>query len=47
MYAYIPSGLSVQNPNHRQNVPGGELVRGLLKKAAELVVLKSLCVTPR
>ncbi|KAI5121741.1 hypothetical protein M0805_009031 [Coniferiporia weirii] len=29
------SGLSVQNPNSRQNVPGGDLVKGLLKKAAQ------------
>ncbi|KAH8113090.1 SEP-domain-containing protein [Phellopilus nigrolimitatus] len=29
------SGLSVQNPDHRTNVPGGELVKELLRKAAQ------------
>lgn len=32
------SGLSVQNPDHRSNIPGGDLVRGLLRKAAEYAI---------
>lgn len=34
---YIPSGLSVQNPDRA--VPGGDLVRNLLRKAAQYVDL--------
>lgn len=30
------SGLSVQNPDHRRNMPGGDLVRGILEKYAIL-----------
>ncbi|THH09956.1 hypothetical protein EW145_g1665 [Phellinidium pouzarii] len=29
------SGLAVQNPDHRQSIPGGNTVRDLLRKAAE------------
>lgn len=31
----VLSGISVQNPNARGNVPGGDLVRDLLRRAAE------------
>jgi hypothetical protein len=33
------SGLSIQNPEAAQNVPGGNLVRDLLRRAAEYVSL--------
>lgn len=32
------SGISVQNPNARGNVPGGRLVQDILRRAAECVV---------
>lgn len=32
------SGISVQNPNARQNVPGGRMVQDILQRAAECVV---------
>ena len=31
------SALSVQNPNSASRVPGGEMVRNLLRRAAEYV----------
>ena len=33
------SGISVQNPNARDNVPGGRMVQDILRRAAECVVL--------
>ena len=32
------SGLSVQNPNSAQRIPGGNMVRDLLRRAAEYVL---------
>lgn len=36
------SGLSVQNPNRTRGIPGGDMVRDLLRRAAEYVQ-SSLC----
>ena len=40
------SGLSVQTPDNRRAVPGGNIVRDLLRRAAEFVLLHPLQLLP-